>query len=183
MRLVCIKLWSVHSPWLVFARSRLNWIVNTYLMLDILSLIHNLCENLSSHYGYSLIFSVDKIRLCFFQSMRVKCCNISLWGVLVVCVFLNSVTWCQCCQTIHVLGADHLRLFISGNWSDYRCLWSFALLTWAVVMRLWWGVFYLLVDTEIFISIELAGESAVRDLKSACIYVCSVEDALNFALL
>lgn len=43
-------------------------------------------------------------------------------------------------------------------------------------------MFYLLVDTEILISIQLDGESAVRDLKSACIYVFSVEGALNFVL-
>lgn len=35
----------------------------------------------------------------------------------------------------------------------------------------------MLVDTEIFISVELAGEPAVGDLKSACRDVFSVEDA------
>lgn len=42
-------------------------------MLDILSLIQSLCENISSPYGYALIFSLDdKVRLYLFQNMKVK---------------------------------------------------------------------------------------------------------------
>lgn len=50
-------------------------------------------------------------------------------------------------------------------------------------MWLWSGVFYLLVDIGFLISVELAEEPAVRDLKSACMYVFSVEGALNFVQL
>lgn len=53
----CIKLWSPRGLWFVFARSRLNWIVNPCLMLDILSFRHSLCENISSLWVFAIFFS------------------------------------------------------------------------------------------------------------------------------
>lgn len=94
----------MYSLSLVLVRSRLNQVVNMYLILDILSVSCVISVKLSALIlCLNFCFLGGKNRLCVFIFILMKCTNISVWVVLFD-IFLNSVTWCQCCLTLHLLG-------------------------------------------------------------------------------